>query len=149
MLRRLRPFGGRRKRQVGTVVEGLVQLAGFTLSIFNRQELISIQKSLEDTQVENHYVASKVDETFLCLDQLIEHTEKVYNAMVNIAKTNQNLHTKQKQAMIVAEVDRLSRIFVSETSMFLTGLQALLNNQFSPLLVEPEQLQNAYNEIVG
>ena len=140
--------GGRKKRQVGTVVEGLVQLAGFTLSIFNRQELISIQKSLESTQTESHYVASKVDETFLRLDQLIEHTEKVYNAMVNIAKTNQNLHTKQKQAMIVAEVDRLSRIFVSETSMFLTGLQALLNNQFSPLLVEPEQLQGAYDEIV-
>ena len=90
-------------------------------------------------------MASKVDETFLRLDQLIEHTEKVHNAMVNIAKTNQNLHTKQKQAMIVAEVDRLSRIFMSETSMFLTGLQALLNNQFSPLLVEPEQLQNAYS----
>ena len=28
-----------------------------------------------------------------------------------------------------------------------TGLQALLGNQFSPLLVDPEQLQNAYIEI--
>ena len=140
--------GGRRKRQASTVVEGLIQLAGFTLSIFNRQELTSIQKSLEDTQAESNYVASRVDETFLRLDQLIEHTEKVCEAMVNIAKTNQNLHTKQKQAIIVVEVDRLSRIFVSETSMFLTGLQALLNNQFSPLLVEPERLQNAYDEIV-
>ena len=118
------------------------------MSIFNRQELTSIQKSLEETQAESNYVASRVDETFLRLDQLIEHTERVYEAMVNIAKTNQNLHTKQKQAMIVAEVDHLSRIFVSETSMFLTGLQALLNNQFSPLLVEPERLQNAYDEIV-
>ena len=82
------------------------------------------------------------------LDQLIEHTEKVYDAMMVIARTSQNLHTKQKQAMIVAEVDRLSRIFVSETSMFLTGMQALLDNNFSPLLVDPEQLQSAYNEIV-
>ena len=109
---------GRRKRQVGSVVEGLIQLAGFTLSLFNRQELTSIQKSLEATQTESNYVASKVGETFLRLDQLIEHTEKVYDAMMVIAKTSQNLHTKQKQAMIVAEVDRLSRIFVSETSMF-------------------------------
>ena len=50
--------GGRRKRQASSVVEGLIQLAGFTLSIFNRQELTSIQKSLEDTQTESNYVAS-------------------------------------------------------------------------------------------
>ena len=31
--------GGRRKRQASSVVEGLIQLAGFTLSIFNRQEV--------------------------------------------------------------------------------------------------------------
>ena len=68
--------------------------------------------------------------------------------MINIANTNQNLHTAHKKETIVAEVDRLSHIFVSETAMFLTGLQALLDNQFSPLLVDPEQLQNAYDEIV-
>ena len=141
-------IGGRRKRQAGSVVEGLVQLAGFALSIFNRQELTSIQKSIEDTQTESNYVASKVNDTFLRMDQLIDHTKKVYEAMLNIAQTNRNLHTKQKKATIVAEVDRLSRIFVSETTMFLTGLQALLDNQFSPLLVDPEQLQSAYDEIV-
>ena len=126
----------------------MVQLAGFTLSIFNRGELNSIRNSLEDTKTENKYVASKVTEAFLRLDQLIDHTEKVYEAMTNIAKTNRNLHTAQKKEIIVAEVERLSRIFVSETAMFLTGLQALLDNQFSPLLVDPEQLQTAYNEIV-
>ena len=140
--------GGRRKRQTGTVVDGLIQLAGFALSIFNRQELTSIQKSIENTQTENNYVASKVDEAFLRMDQLIDHTKKVSEAMINIAQTNRNLHTKQKKATIVVEVDRLSRIFVSETTMFLTGLQALLDNQFRPLLVDPEQLQNAYDEIV-
>ena len=141
-------LGGRRKRQTGSVVDGLIQLAGFALSIFNRQELTLIQKYIENTKTENNYVASKVDEAFLRMDQLIDHTEKVYEAMLNIARTNHNLHTKQKKATIVAEVDRLSRIFVSETSMFLTGLQALLDNQFSPLLVDPEQLQSAYDEIV-
>ena len=142
------PVSGRRKRQASSVFEGLIQLVGFKLSLFNRQELTSIQKSLESTQTESNYVASRVDETFLRLDQSIEHTEKVYEEMMVIARTNQNLHTKHKQGMIIVEVDRLSRIFVSETSMFLTGLQALLDNHFSPLLVDPEQLQNAYNEIV-
>ena len=32
--------------------------------------------------------------------------------------------------------------------MFLTGLQALLDNKFSLLLVDPEQLQSVYDEIV-
>ena len=93
--------GGRRMRQTGSVVEGLIQLAGFALSIFNRNELTSIQKSLEDTQTDNKYVASKVNEAFLRLDQLIDHTEKVYEAMTNLAKTNRSLHTAQKKATIV------------------------------------------------
>ena len=139
---------GRRKRQAVTVEEGLIQLAGFTLSVFNRNELTSIRNSLEGTQTETKYVASKVTDAFLRLDQLIDYMEKVYQAMTNIAKTNRNLHTAKKQETIVVEVDRLSHIFVSETAMFLTGLQALLDNQFSPLLVDPEQLQNAYDEIV-
>ena len=126
----------------------MIQLTGFTLSVFNRNELTSIKDSIEGTQTENRYVASKVTEAFLRLDQLIDHTEKVYEAMTNIAKTHRNLHTAQKKETIVTEVDRLSRIFVSETAMFLTGLQALLDNQFSPLLVDPEQLQTAYDEIV-
>ena len=39
---------------------GLIQLAGFALSVFNRNELTSIRNSLEVTQTENKYVASKV-----------------------------------------------------------------------------------------
>ena len=68
--------------------------------------------------------------------------------MVNIAVNNRNLHLAHKKETIVAEVERLSCIFVTETSMFLTGLQALLDNQFSPLLVDPEQVQDAYDKIV-
>ena len=36
----------------------------------------------------------------------------------------------------------------TETSMSLVGLQALVDNQFSPHLVDPEQAQNAYDEVV-
>ena len=111
--------GGRKKRQAAAVVGGLVQLAGFTLSIFNRDELSSIRNSVEGTQADGKYVASQVSEAFLRLDTLMNHTQNVYQALVTIAETNRNLHTAQKKEIIVAEVDRLSRIFVSETSLFL------------------------------
>ena len=32
--------------------------------------------------------------------------------------------------------------------MFLTGLQSLLDNKFSPLMVDPEKVQSAYDEVV-
>ena len=54
--------GGSWKRQVATIVGGLVQLAGFALSVFNCGELTSIRDSLEETQTESKYVASKVTE---------------------------------------------------------------------------------------
>ena len=78
----------------------------------------------------------------------MNHTQNLYQALVTIAETNRNLHTAQKKEIIVAEVDRLSRIFVSETSLFLTGLQALLDNKFSPLLADPEKVQQADDEVV-
>ena len=80
------------------------------MSSFNRNELTSIQKSLDDTRTKDNYMASKVNEAFLRMDQLTDHTEKVYEAMTNIAQTNCNLHIAQKKAIIMAEVDRLSRI---------------------------------------
>ena len=128
---------GRRKRWKAANVGGLVQLAGFTLSVFNRHGLTSIRESLEGNQEESKYVASKVTEAFLRLYQLINYTEKVYQAMTNVAVNNSKLHLEHKKETIIAEVDRLSHIFVAETSMF----QNLLDNQFSPLLVDPEQVQ--------
>ena len=68
--------------------------------------------------------------------------------MTNVAMNNCNLYLAHKKETIIPEVDRLSRIFVTETSMFLMGLQALLDNQFSPLLVDPEQVESAYDEVV-
>ena len=140
--------GGRKKRQTAALVGGLIQLAGFTLSIFNRHELSSIRDSVENAQTDSKYVASQVSDAFLRLDTLTEHTENVYQALITIAKTNRNQHKAHKREVIIAEVDRLSRIFVSETSMFLTGQQALLDNKFSPLLVDPEKVQGAYDEVV-
>ena len=116
--------------------------------MFNRYELSFIKDSVDNTQSDSKYVASKVSEAFLRLDTLMDHTENVYQALVTIAKTNRNLHTAHKKEIIVAEVDRLSRIFVSETSLFLTGLKSLLDNKFSPLLVDPEKVQSAYDEVV-
>ena len=80
--------GGRKKRQTAAVVGGLIQLAGFTLSIFNRHELSSIRDSVESTQSDSKYVASQVSDAFLRLDTLAEHTKNVYQALITIAKTN-------------------------------------------------------------
>ncbi len=66
----------------------------------------------------------------------------------NVAVDNSKLHLAHKKETIIARVDHLSRIFVAETFMFLTGLQALLDNQFSPLLVDSKQLQSEYDEVV-
>ena len=57
--------GGRKKRQTAVVVGGLVQLVGFTLSIFNRHELSSIRDSVKNTQSDSKYVASQVSDAFL------------------------------------------------------------------------------------
>ena len=88
--------------ETATVVGALIELAGFTLSIFNRHELSSIRDSVENSQTDSKYVASQVSDAFLRLDTLTEHTENVYQALINIAKTNRNLHKAHKKEVIIA-----------------------------------------------
>ncbi len=71
---------GRKKRRNTAIVGSLVQLAGFMLSVFNQHKLTSIRESLEGSQEESKYVASKVSEAFLRLGQLIDSMEKAYQA---------------------------------------------------------------------
>ena len=94
-------------------------------------------------------MASQVSEAFLRLDTLVEHTENVYQALVTIARTNQNLHTEPQER----NHRRRSRQVILESLSprllyFFTGLQLCFDNKFSPLLVDPEKVQDAYDEVV-
>ena len=43
----------------------------------------------------------------------------------------------------------MKRIFLSEFTLFLTGIQSLIEGHFSPLLINPDLLQSTYDDIVN
>ena len=70
----------------------LFQLAGFALSLFNRKELGYIKAAFESSDSNQRYVAAKAEESLLRLSNLILYTESVYKSMLQIAKTQTDLH---------------------------------------------------------
>ena len=130
-------------------VRTLFQLAGFALSLFNIKELVSIKAASEDSENHQRYVAAKAEESLLRLSNLTLYTKTVYESMLQIVKTQTDLHREIKLVGLQDKVDQMRRLFISEFTMFMTGIQSLIEGHFSPLLVNPDLLQSTYDDIVN
>ena len=115
----------------------LFQLAGFALSLFNKRELNNIKKAAESTESHQRYVAAKAEESFLRLSNLTEYRKGVYATVLEIASTQTDLYREIKRVGLETEIAQMKRRFVSEFTLFMTGIQSLIEGHFSPLLVNP------------
>ena len=127
----------------------LFQLAGFALSLFNKRELSNIKRAAESTKGHQRYVAAKAEESLLCLSNLTAYTKGVYDTTMKIAKTQTDLYREIKWVGLETEIAQMKRILLSEFTLFLTGIQSLIEGHFSPLLVNPDLLQSTYDDIVN
>ena len=127
----------------------LFQLAGFALSLFNKRELSNIKRAAEATEGHQRYVAAKAEESLLRLSNLTAYTKGVYDTTMGIAKTQTDLYREIKRVGLETEIAQMKRIFLSEFSLFLTGIQSLIEGHFSPLFVNPDLLQSTYDDIVN
>ena len=127
---------------------GIFQLAGFDLSLFNRQELLNVRRAAESTETQHRYVVAQAGETLMRLSNLTDYTNRIYGHLLSIAKTQTDLYESKKREGIRNEVNQMKRMFISEFSIFLTGFQSLIEGRFSPLLVNPDLLQSTYDDIV-
>ena len=127
----------------------LFQLAGFALSLFNKRELSNIKRAAESNESHQRYVAAKAEESLLRLSNLTAYTKAVYDSTLKIEKTQTDLWREIKRVGLEAEVAQLKRIFLSEFTLFMTGIQSLIEGHFSPLLINPDLLQSTYDNIVN
>ena len=68
--------------------------------------------------------------------------------ILRVANKTTELHCEMVRLAIKGEIDRISRVFTSEVDIFLTGLQVLLENRLSPLIVNPDKLQTLYSDLL-
>ena len=61
-------------KQFLAMAGGLIQLAGFPLSLFNRKELIGLKRDVESESTKHRFIASKVEETFLRMNNFSLYT---------------------------------------------------------------------------
>ena len=135
------------KRNVA-VAWGLFQLAGFALSLFNRQVLLNIKKASETMQTQHKYVAAKTEEALMRLSNLTSYPQFIHQYLVNIAKTQNDFYTTVKREGLANEIAQMKRLFLSEFTLF-TGFQSLVEGRFSPLLVNPDLLQSTYDDVIS
>ena len=146
---RVRPTTASRGKRDLISAGSLFQLAGFALSLFNRKELGYIKAASESSSSNQRYVAAKAEESLLRLSNLTQYTKSVYKSMLQIVKTQTDLHREVKRLGFQDEADQMQRLFVSEFTMFMTGIQSLVEGHFSPLLVNPDLLQSSYDDIIN
>ena len=111
----------------------LFQLAGFALSLFNKRELSNIKRAAESTESHQRYVAAKAEESLLRLSNLTAYTKGLYATVLEIASTQTDLYREIKRVGLETEIAQIKRIFVSEFTLFMTGIQSLIEGHFSPL----------------
>lgn len=137
----------RRKRDLATVNQ-IFQLSSFALSLFNKLELSSIWKAARGQADSSRYVAALASDNLSRLNNVGNFTEELYTVILRVANKTSELHRKTVRLAIKGEIDRISRVFASEIDLFLIGLQALLENRVSPLIVNPDKLQTLYADLL-
>ena len=110
---------------------------------------VTLRQAAKSTESHQRYVAAKAEESLLRLSNLTAYTKGVYDTMMQIAKTQTDLYREMKREGLEAEIAQMKRIFISEFTLFMTGIQSLIEGHFNPLLVNPDNLQSTYDDIVN
>lgn len=139
--------GNRRKRDMATVYK-VFQLSSFALSLFTKMELSAIWKSARGQADSSKYVAALASDNLSRLKIVDNFMKKIYDVIYRVTNRTSSLHQETVRIAIRGEIDRMSRVFVSEMSDFLAGMQVLLENRISPLIVDPDKLQTLYADLL-
>ena len=140
---------GRRRRNVeSAIVSSVISLGAFALNLFSRREIAQIYETAKSADRNSGYVVEMAEANSLRINNLTLYTEAMENALNTTVFTVSRLQDKQHKDTIRDEVEKLLRIFTSELHLFLMGVQSLQDGRLSPLLVNPDDIQEDFRDLI-
>ena len=141
--------GGRRKRAAPTNDVTFQSLASFGLELFPLSELQRIYHDAKQKDAENsNYVSLLPQLNVVRVTALKSQVDTVYT-LVKKAVSGANLASDATREAIEEEIQIITDQLQQEVDFFLTGIDTLVRRKFSPILVNPDNLQTEYGNLLS
>ena len=141
----LRSLGSRRKRSVAATVGALFGLASFGSSIYNTAQLNRLNEDRQRIEENQQFLMEELMEQNLRINNITTFIEVQYKAWVKQVKLIQESQRKTVMETMGQQIHLLVQAFRMELTDFLTGITRLMDHRLSPLLVQPQALEEAFN----
>ncbi|CAB4024052.1 Hypothetical predicted protein [Paramuricea clavata] len=127
---------------------GILNLAAFGLSLYNRNQLGKIFKAVKENKHSQYLVAEQVDTNQLRIFNATVHIDNVERAMRERIQILADVTAEGVAKTLLQDVRILQTNFKTELTDFINALVALTDHRFSPMLVDPEKLEINYQKLL-
>ena len=141
----LRSLESRRKRSVAATMGALFGLASFGSSIYNTAQLNRLNEDRQRIEENQQFLMEELMEQNLRINNITTFIEVQYKAWVKQVKLIQESQRNTVMEAMGHQIHLLVQAFRMELTDFLTGITRLMDHRLSPLLVQPDALEEAFN----
>ena len=138
----------REKRQFFIAALAVGTLVSFGLSIYNTYELSNINTAIDAVHNEVNILAKEVDRSALKINEIIDWCDKAQRINKIITTELKELTDREVYDSTVNDLETMLDTFLHEIDDYIDGVTALQHQRFSPLLVKPHVLAEAYDELL-
>ena len=145
---RLRNLGSKRRRRSVVATEPFFGLAWtFGSSIFNTAQLHRLNEDRQRIEENQQFQMEELLDHNLRINNITRFVEDQYRGWVKQVKLHQETQRRTAMVDMGQQIHLLIQAFRMEITDFLTGVTRLMDHRLSPLLVQPNALEEAFGKI--
>ena len=137
----------RRTRSATAIAAAFMGLASFGTSIFNSAQMSQLKSDIGQTKDNQKLIIEELREQDLRIHNITEFIDKQFKTWQQQVETSITLTRKQAMDSLEHQVQLLLHSFRFELTDFLQGMMSLMENRLSPLIVSPEALISAFEQL--
>ena len=140
----------REKRSIPSLLLAVVAgLAAFGGGMWSASQWGYLKQAIDDGRREQDDLIAVMDERLLKINEINQFMEKKYSYMVKHVKSLEGLTREAMAKNIDHYVHQMMLHFRFGLQDFMMGITELMRHRLSPLLVAPEDLLHAFNDLLG
>ena len=136
-----------RRRSVAATVGALFGLASLGSSIFNTTQLHRLNEDRQWIEENQQFLMEELLDHNLRINNITCFVEDQYRGWVKQAKLIQETQRRTVMVGMGQQIHLMIQAFRMELTDFLTGVTQFMDHRLSPLLVQPEALEDALGKI--
>ena len=137
----------RRTRSATAIAAAFMGLASFGTSIFNTAQMSQLKADIGQTKSNQKLIIEELREQDLRIHNITEFISRQFTEWQQQVQSSVALTRKQAMDSLEHQVQLLLHSFRYKLTDFLQGMMSLMENRLSPLIVSPEALISAFEQL--